>query len=87
MPWACFSLSPVSSRTEIPIFWMEGKDSTGTGVFFGAAITSSTHWYMLRFIAILLFLLCCFQYSGGSRMLIVKNYEIGYLLAKVMARP
>ena len=38
MPFACKSLLEISSRTVMPIRLMDGKESTGIGLFTGALI-------------------------------------------------
>ena len=46
IPWACLSLSFISSATVIPIFWIDGNESTGMAFFLSPAITDATHSFM-----------------------------------------
>ncbi len=50
IPCAWVSLSEMSSRTLIPISWIEGKESTGIAFFTGASRRSQSHFFISRFI-------------------------------------
>ena len=50
MPFACASLSEISSRTLMPMSCTAGNESTGMAFFTGDSRSASSHSFILRFI-------------------------------------